>query len=98
MKIHQIALGESFEYEGQTYVKTGPVTAASAAGGARMIPRHAVLSPPGTAAARRQAEPLTRAKVEAAFEKFYVVSVGLLPAESLAALAEARRQFLADLD
>ena len=43
MKLQQLAMGARFEYEGVTYVKTGPMTASSDAGGQRIIPRYANL-------------------------------------------------------
>lgn len=45
MKFQQLALGARFEFEGTDYVKSGPLTATSAAGLQRMIPRFAVLKP-----------------------------------------------------
>lgn len=53
MKIHQLPMGARFEYEGQTYVKTGPLLGAGA-GGQRLIPKYAVLKvPDGSAPAAR---------------------------------------------
>ena len=45
MKLTQLPLGARFEYEGEIFTKTGPMTAASEKGGQRMIPRYAVLKP-----------------------------------------------------
>lgn len=44
MKINLLPIGGRFEYEGQEYVKTGPLTA-SGPNGQRLIPRYAVLKP-----------------------------------------------------
>lgn len=33
MKLQHLSIGARFEYEGVTYVKTGPLTASSEAGG-----------------------------------------------------------------
>lgn len=38
-------MGARFEYEGNVYVKTGPMTASSEQGGQRIIPRYATLRP-----------------------------------------------------
>lgn len=45
MKFQHLPLGARFAFEGQTYTKTGPLTAVSAQGGQRIIPRFAVLEP-----------------------------------------------------
>lgn len=56
MKLQHLALGERFEFEGQVFAKTGPLTASpEAGGGQRLIPRHAELKPldrPGSAPAK----------------------------------------------
>ena len=46
MRFHQLPVGETFEYQGKLYVKTGPLTAAARDGGAqRCIPRSAGVRP-----------------------------------------------------
>ena len=46
MRLQHLALGERFEFEGQVFAKTGPLTASpEAGGGQRLIPRHADLKP-----------------------------------------------------
>ncbi len=46
MRFHQLPVGETFEYRGEVYVKTGPITAAARDGGAqRCIPRSALVRP-----------------------------------------------------
>jgi len=46
MRFHQLPVGETFEYQGQVFVKTGPITAAARDGGAqRCIPRSASVRP-----------------------------------------------------
>ena len=45
MKLTQLPLGARFEYDGEIFTKTGPMTAASEKHGQRMIPRYAVLKP-----------------------------------------------------
>jgi len=42
MKIHQLPLGARFEYNGQQYVKTGPLVGSGQAG-AKLIPKYAVV-------------------------------------------------------
>ena len=44
MKIHQLPEGARFEYEGEAYVKTGPMFATGPKG-QRLIPKYAVLKP-----------------------------------------------------
>ncbi|RMG28255.1 MAG: hypothetical protein D6721_08880 [Gammaproteobacteria bacterium] len=66
MRFHQLAVGAVFTYQGRTYVKTGPLTAAEREGGRqRCIPRSAPVVPadvpsgppdsPSAAAARAEA-------------------------------------------
>ena len=45
MRLQDIPIGARFEYQGKVFVKTGPITAASEAGGQQMIPRYADLQP-----------------------------------------------------
>ena len=45
MKFQDLPVGARFEYQGKVFVKTGPITAASEAGGQQMIPRYADLRP-----------------------------------------------------
>jgi len=64
MKLNHLPIGARFEYEGQIYTETGPITAAAEKGGQRMIPRHAVLRPVDghTPPARPGHDPATRRK------------------------------------
>ena len=98
MKLHQLAVGARFEYAGQTYVKTGPITASTEEGGSQMIPRHATLKPldlaetgtlPGLGVRK-----LDAGKVRKAFDTFYASCQQHLPADSQDALAGARQIFL----
>lgn len=95
MKIHQIPLGTRFTYQGQTYVKSGPMVATSENGGMTMIPKYAVLTldDPQAAVAANNGS-MDDSKVLAAFEAFYATCQSLLPVEQQAALATAREQFL----
>ncbi len=98
MKLQYLAIGERFEYEGQVFVKTGPLTASGEIGGQRLIPRHAVLRPVGAttgpAAASAGAGEDRRL---AAFERFYSVCSGLVPPDGQAELAAARQRFLQEI-
>jgi hypothetical protein len=95
MKIHQLPMGARFEYEGQAYVKTGPLVG-SGEGGQRLIPKYAVLkvldgSVPKTAA---QATPLTRDVVLAAFADYHASCAALIPRERQSEQDAARAAFL----
>lgn len=96
MKIHQLPLGARFEYEGEEYVKTGPLTG-TGNGKQRFIPKYAVLKPLGDVGAVVPDEKdgaLSRAAVLDAFEGFYAECRALVAADRQAALAEERRRFL----
>lgn len=96
MKIHQLPLGARFLFEGQEYVKSGPMVG-SGAGGQRLIPRHAQVQPlegADTAAAPAPAPAVDRERLLAAFEAFYRTSRRLVPPEGALALDEARQEFL----
>jgi hypothetical protein len=101
MKLQQLAIGERFEYEGQVFVKTGPLTACGEMGGQRMIPRHAMLRPAGAAVTAATTAPAAvvadEARVHAAFVRFYLVCADLLPPASQAELAAARQRFLQEI-
>lgn len=98
MKLQHLAIGERFEYEGQVFVKTGPLTACGEMGGQRMIPRHAMLRPVGAAVTPVPAAVVAdEARVHAAFERFYSVCADLVPPTSQAELAAARQRFLQEI-
>lgn len=99
MKIHQLPLGARFEYEGEEYVKTGPMFATSQ-GGQRMIPKYAVLKPLGSADAApdaSQSETVLRAEVLKAFGTFYLRCAALVPEGDRGDLEAARGTFLKTL-
>ncbi len=108
MKFQQLPLGTSFEFEGTIFVKSGPLTATSAAGLQRMIPRFAVLKPLDTAQPAAPAKAVGRIEAErvlAAFEAFYQDAASLLQVEDaqpssqkLAKLFAARQRFLSGLE
>ena len=97
MKLQQLAMGARFEYEGVTYVKTGPMTASSDAGGQRIIPRYAnlrVLEEPVAESKTPIKGRLEAVRVRTAFERFYQVSERLVGESGQAELAQARQTFL----
>jgi hypothetical protein len=71
MRIQQLPIGTRFEYNGQEYVKTGPMIGTSDAG-QRLIPKHAELRPLDDVetAQEKPSETLLRADVLEAFETF----------------------------
>ncbi len=104
-----LPLGARFEFEGKVYVKTGPLTAATEAGGQRMIPRSALLKPLDAPAAQpaKSGRKLDATAVTAAFELFFAdcarllqtAETDLLRARALRAeLDAARQRFLAGLE
>lgn len=100
MKIHELPQGARFEYEGEAYVKTGPMFA-SGPNGQRLIPRYAVLKPLGgveATAPKTTTESVSRKRVVAAFQTFYAACEPWVPAERQMALAAARDRFLSALD
>lgn len=101
MKLHQLAIGARFEYQGKEFTKTGPITAAAELGGQQMIPRHADLKAldlpepalaPGMAV--RKLDPL---RVRKAFDAFYEISRQQATPSGLAVLEAARLDFLSGL-
>lgn len=99
MKIHQVPHGASFRFQGEEYVKTGPMMG-SGKDGQKMFPRYAdleLLSPPPVAAPKR-AEMLRREAVLQAFETFYAECRDLVADEQVAALDGARQRFLKACD
>lgn len=99
MKLQHLLIGARFEYEGVTYVKTGPLTASSEEGGQRIIPRYVNLKPLDAPPAEASGVPikgrLEAVKVRTAFEHFYASCERLLPEASQGELLEARQKFFA---
>ncbi len=95
MKIHLLPMGARFEYEGATYVKTGPQLA-SGPSGQRLIPKYAVLQVLGEvpATTAKPADTLSRTTVLAAFDAFYARCALLMTAEQQAEASAARDDFL----
>lgn len=97
MKLQHLSIGDRFEYEGKTFVKTGPMTAASENGGQQIIPRYAVLKPldlPVREAKSDQGRKLEKNAVLAAFDDFYKRCSELVDAADQPALNEARQRFI----
>jgi hypothetical protein len=100
MKIHQLPQGARFEYEGEEYVKTGPMFG-TGKGGQRFIPKYAVLKPlgeAGDARDRTQHDSVSKANVLTAFETFYAECRRRVPDDQQLALDAARDRFLQALD
>ncbi len=101
MKLNHLPIGARFEYDGQIYTKTGPITAAAEKGGQRMIPRHAVLrpvdghTPPPAASTTRQVD---ENRVLAAFDSYHNTALRLAEGLGKAELEQARARFLAALE
>lgn len=100
MKLNHLPIGARFEFEGEIYTKTGPITAASEKGGQRMIPRYAVLrpvdghTPPPAPTTQRQ---LDEARVITAFEAYHSIALRLTEGLGKAELEQAKARFLAAL-
>ena len=100
MKIHQLPEGARFEYEGEEYVKTGPMFATGKRG-QRLIPKYAVLKPLGTvdtAPTKAKNDLLPRAAVRAAFDAFYTECARHVPDDRRPAVEAAREPFLQAID
>lgn len=100
MKIHQLPQGARFEYEGEEYVKTGPMLA-TGKGGLRLIPKYAVLKPVGEVEAARETpkgEAIAREKLLAAFAVFYSGCENMVPEERRSELQAARVRFLETIE
>jgi hypothetical protein len=99
MKIHQLPMHARFEYEGQEYVKTGPLLATGPEG-QRLIPKYAVLKVIGTevGVTAKKANGLSKDAVRKSFDTFYAHCEPLVPADRQADLQVARAAFLRELE
>ncbi|WP_374490578.1 hypothetical protein [Zoogloea sp.] len=100
MKLHQLPNGTRFEFEGQVYSKTGPMTASTDDGKTRMIPRYAVLRPlegQNLSIEAPAARQLDEKRVLEAFDQFYTVCRRVVDMADHLALEAARRKFLKSL-
>lgn len=92
MKIHQLPHGARFEYEGDEYVKTGPLLA-TGKGGQRLIPKYAVLRPLGEVGGvppKTAPDALPAARVVEAVDAFCAECRHLVPADRHPAFEAAR--------
>lgn len=98
MKIHLLPLGARFLFEGQEYVKTGPMIGTGPAG-PRFFPKYQLLqaldqpvqAAPGAGAA------LPRERVERALADFFAQVEPLVPEDRRPALEAARTRCWAEL-
>lgn len=96
MKIHQLPDGARFEYEGEEYVKTGPLFASGKAG-QKLIPKYAVLRPLDAVPVpprKNDDAMLLRRRVITAIDTFHATCRALVPAENQAALDAAHARCL----
>lgn len=96
MKLQHLPIGARFEFEGEIFVKTGPLTASSESSGQRVIPRYAVLrplDPPPEAGHSAASNRPTVAAVRAAYAAAEAVLREALGESAESALAQARRRF-----
>jgi len=99
MKIHQLPMNASFEYEGHEYVKTGPLLA-TGPGGQRLIPKYAVLKVIGAdvTGTAKKANGLSKEAVRKSFDAFFTHCEALVPSGRQTELHAAREEFLKELD
>jgi hypothetical protein len=99
MKIHQLPMNARFEYEGQEYIKTGPLLA-TGPGGQRLIPKYAVLKVIGAdvTGTAKKANGLSKEAVRKSFDAFFTHCEALVPSGRQADLQVARAAFLRELD
>jgi hypothetical protein len=95
MKIHLLSMGARFEYEGEEYVKTGPLFA-TGKGGQRLIPRYAVLRVLGGDQPRPAStgDSLAKADVLKAFNVYYAQCERMTVDTEHGTLHHARETFL----
>jgi predicted dinucleotide-binding enzyme len=110
-KFTLLAIGDAFEFQGEQYTKTGPLTASRLENGSqRMIPRSAVVAPLSGAqspATEIEAKQLPAEQVLEAFEHYHKGCVewlamtekvdAALAASIREAMETARERFLAEL-
>lgn len=94
MKIHQLPEGARFEYQGEEYVKTGPLFGTGKQG-RKLIPKYAVLKVLGeTPSAPKQAETsISRKRVLDAVDRFYARCLSIVPTDKHSDLMVARDEF-----
>lgn len=94
MKIHQLPQGARFEYEGQEYVKTGPLFG-TGQHGQKLIPKYALLKVLGETPSIQKTSEKTHSRkvVLEAFDRFYARCESIVPAEKQPELLAARNEF-----
>jgi hypothetical protein len=99
MKIHQLPYGARFLYQGEEFVKSGPMFG-TGKHGQKIIPRYAVLQPldePSTTPASAPQAPgdaVSRAEVLRAFANFCLQCRALIAEDQAGAFERVRNQFL----
>lgn len=82
MKFKLLSIGQKFEYEGETYVKTSPLIASNIkTAHNKMIPRYATLTlldNTGTQEQQTKTEPLDAQEILNAFNLFYEQCIATL--------------------
>ncbi len=99
MKIHQLAQGARFEYEGEEYVKTGPLIG-TGKHGQKLIPKYAVLKVLGESPSvpEKSEKTLSRKSVLEAIDRFYARCESIVTAEKHQDLMAAREEFKKSLE
>ena len=108
MKFHELPIGQQFEFEGETYVKSAPLIACHAQSGKqKFMPRYAAVRLAGEAVPAAPVQKSGMIRIEAvgsAFDEFYACCLSVLeslPVEKQGAardeFAEARKVFLDSL-
>lgn len=99
MKIHLLPIGAQFEWKGQVFTKTGPMTACTEKGGSVFVPKHATLRPLAGAPEPTSETPTTldANEVHSAFETYHALAKSLVSVDDGPKLDDARRQFLTAL-
>ena len=105
MKFNEVAIGQQFEFDGEQYLKTGPLVASTVEGSKqKFMARYAVVRLLGeaTPAAKEKDERQLRVGlVMAAFDTFYARCVPVLqdlPQASRNEVEQARKEFLDSLN
>jgi hypothetical protein len=102
MKFQQIKIGQKFEYQGNTYVKSSPLVAShTETGEQKLIPRYAaivVTDTPLTSADKKPASNLNTEQVQIAFDKFYDCYLDSLQKVKPEIEAQALKSFQNKLD
>ena len=96
MKIHQIPLGARFRYQGEEFVKTGPMFG-TGKDGQRVFPRYLVLEPLDELPPPEAPAPLSRPQLRRAFDAFCAECAPLVGDTGRATFLRARQRFLDEI-